>query len=106
MSPRAMAMLAIFFGPAACAADQFFSYMLVYPAAAANDKTWLHVLTLVAAAVAAIGIFLSWRVLRRKTEVFEVDRFLAMFGMVLNIFFLVVVVVGFGVPKLVLHPTD
>ena len=33
-------------------------------------------------------------------------NFLAMFGMVLNIFFLVVAVVGFGIPKLVLHPTD
>ena len=106
MSPRSTAMLAIFFGPAACAADQLFSYMLVYPAAASNDKTMLHLLTLAAAVFTGIGIFLSWRVLRRKTEVFEVDRFLAIFGMVLNIFFLLVVVVGFGVPKLVLHPTD
>jgi hypothetical protein len=106
MSPRATAVLAIFFGPAACAADQLFSYMLVYPAAAANDKTMLHVLTLVAAVIAAVGIFLSWRVLRRKTEVFEVDRFLALFGMVLNAFFLLVLVVGFGIPKLLLHATD
>ena len=106
MSPRATAMLAIFFGPAACAADQLVSYMLDYPAAAANDKTMLHVLTAVAAVIAAFGILLSWRVLRRRTEVFEVDRFLAVFGMVLNAFFVLVVVVGFGVPKLLLHATD
>jgi ABC-type Co2+ transport system permease subunit len=106
MSPRATAMLAIFFGPLACAADQLFSYMLVYPAAASGDKTMLHVLTAIAAVIAATGVLVSYRILRRKTEVFEVDRFLALFGIVMNAFFLAVVVFGFGIPKLLLHPTD
>jgi hypothetical protein len=106
MSPRAIAVLAIFFGPAACAADQLFSYILVYPAAASGSNLILHVLTVVAALVAALGLFLSYRVLKRETEVFEVDRFLAIVGLTLNGFFLLVVLVGFGVPKLLLHGTD
>jgi hypothetical protein len=106
MSPRAVAMTALFFGPVACAGDQLFSYMLAYPAAASGSKTMLHVLTAVAALVATFGMLLSYRILRRKTEVFPVDRFLALMGVVMNAFFLLVVLVGFGLPKFLLDPTD
>jgi hypothetical protein len=106
MSPRATAVMAIFFGPAAAAGDQFFSYMLVYPAAASGTNVWLHVVTVVASVVACVGLLLSYGILRRRTEVFEVDRFLAVVGLAMNAFFLLVVVVGFGLPKVMLHPTD
>ena len=101
-----MAMSAIFVGPAACAADQLASYVLTYPAAASGDKTWLHVVTGVAAVVTCVGLLTSYRVLRRRTEVFPVDRFLAVLGLTMNAFFLLVVLVGFGLPKLLLHATD
>lgn len=106
MSPRATAVLALFFGPAAAAADQLTSYALVYPAQASGSKLTLFVVTACAAALACGGLALSTRVLRRRTEVFDVDRFLAWLGIALNTFFLLVVVVGFGMPKLLLHPTD
>jgi|GEM_PF-3674953 len=106
MSPRAVAVLAMFLGPVACAADQLVSYMLVYPAATGAGMLWLHLVTVAAAAVASVGIYLSFRVLRRRTAVFEVDRFLAVVGIALNAFFLLVVLFGFGLPKLMMHPTD
>jgi hypothetical protein len=106
MSPRSLAVFALFLGPAACAADELFSYMLVYPAAARGSNSILFVLTVLAALVAGAGLFLSYRVLQRKTEVVEVDRFLALLGVCLNGFFLLVVLAGFGLPKMILHPTD
>jgi hypothetical protein len=108
MSPRSLAVSALFLGPAACAADELFSYMLVYPAAARGSNAILFVLTVLAAVVAGTGLFLSYRVLKRKTETrgVEVDRFLALLGVCLNGFFLLVVLAGFGLPKIILHATD
>ena len=106
MKPRDTAVVAIFLGPAAAAADQLVSYVLVYPAAARSSNAVLHLVTAVAATLAAAGVVISYRVLRRRTEVFEVDRFLALVGVAINVFFLLVVLVGYGLPKLMLHPTD
>jgi hypothetical protein len=106
MSQRSLAVVALFLGPAACAADELFSYLLVYPAAARGSNAILFALTALAALVAAAGVFLSYRVLRQKAELVEADRFLALLGVCLNAFFLLVVVAGFGIPSIVLHPTD
>src|SRR4051794_29596318 len=106
MTPRATAVLAIFIGPAACLADQLCSYVLVYSAAATGDKSWLHLITLIAALTSMLGLLVSYRVLRRKTKVFEVDRFLARVGIAMNALFLLVILAGFGLPNLVLNATD
>lgn len=106
MSPRNLAVTALFAGPLAGAIDLGLSYVLVYRAAASGSKLSLHVVTALAAALAAVGIVMSWRVLKKRETVIEADRFLGVCGVALNAFFLLLVVVGFGIPKLVLHPTD
>jgi hypothetical protein len=106
MTSRSKALYALFLGPAACAADELFSYVLVYPAAARGSNAMLHVLTALAAAVSLFGIYLSYRVLDRRAGQPAVDTFLALLGIAMNAFFLLVVVAGFGLPKLMLHPTD
>lgn len=106
MKPRSIALLALFLGPFGALANQLASYAFVYDAGAKADNWLLHVFTLLGAIIAAVGLLLSWRILKRRTETFEVDRFLGVMGVALNGFFLLVVLVGFGLPKLVLHPTD
>lgn len=106
MTPRAIAMMSMFFGPVAAAADELTSYALTYDAARRGHNALLFVVTAVAAAIATTGLLLAVRVLRRKTEVFEPDRFVAMVAILVNAFFLAAVLVGYGMPKLLLHPTD
>jgi hypothetical protein len=113
MTPRQTALLALFIGPAACAIDQLTSYVLVYRAATSRGHVgWVHGATVVAAALVIVGLFLSWRVLRLSREgregegVIGVDRFLAVTAVAMNLFFLLVVVVGFGLPQLILQPLD
>lgn len=97
MKPRDRAVMAIFFGPAAALADEVASYAIL-------RHTLL--VTVVSAAITIGGGAMAYRVLRRKTDVFDVDRWVAVAGLLLNAFFLFVIVFGFGIPKLVLHPTD
>lgn len=106
MSPRALAVTALFAGPLAAALDLGVSYFLVAPAAASGSNALLHVVTAVTAALAALGVVLSWRVLRRREHLVEADRFLGVCGVAMNAFFLFVVLFGLEIPKLVLHPTD
>jgi hypothetical protein len=112
MTPRATAMLAIFIGPVVCATDQLVSYALVHRAAAQGSHHSFPGVTAMAAGIVFFGLFLSWRVFRLRTdarrgeEVEGVDRFLAVVGLAMNLFFLLVVVVGFGLPQLFLHPAD
>jgi hypothetical protein len=113
MTPRQTAVLALFVGPFACAIDQLVSYALVYKAATSRGTSALiHGTTAVAAALVIVGLFFSWRVLRLQGEqrvqagMGGVDRFLAVTAFAMNLFFLLVVVVGFGLPQLLLHPTD
>jgi len=113
MTPRQTAMLALFIGPTACAIDQLLSYALVYRAATSRGHDALiQGATAVAVAVILVGLFLSWRLLRSHGGarngggIGGVDRFLAVTAVAMNLFFLLVVVVGFGLPQLLLHPTD
>jgi hypothetical protein len=113
MTPRATAVLAIFVGPVVCATDQLVSYALVHRAAVRGSPAFFPGITaLAASAVILLGLFLSWRVFRWQGDARGgereggVDRFLAVVGLAMNLFFLVVVVVGFGLPQVFLHPTD
>lgn len=97
MKPRDHAVIAIFVGPFAALADELTSYA---------GLKYVLLVTAASASLAAAGAYASYRILRRRTEVFEVDRFLAWLGLLLNAFFLIVILLGFGIPKLVLSPTD
>jgi hypothetical protein len=106
MTPRNLAVTALFAGPLAAAIDLGLSYVLVYRARASGSELSLDLGTVFAAALSAIGIVLSRRVLEKREAVLESDRFLGVCGVALNAFFLLLVLAGFGVPKIVLHPTD
>lgn len=106
MSARTLALSAIFIGPTAALIDLSASFFLVLPAQESGSKAWLHVLTVVAALLTAFGIVLARRALSRdRPPGAEVDRFLALSGVALNAFFLLVIV-GFAIPKLVHGVTD
>ncbi len=105
MRARSQAVLALFVGAAAALLDQLASYVLVYPSQAHGGNMPIAVSAIVSGVIASVGIFLAFRVLRRKSEVVEVDRFLALLGVVLNVFFLLVIV-GMAFPATILHPTD
>jgi hypothetical protein len=111
MTSRTTAMLAIFVGPVAAAIAQLVSYALVHRAAVQGSRDMSPGVTAVAASAVLIGLFLSWRAFRwrggvQSTEVEGVDRFLAAVGVAMNLFFLFVIVAGFGLPQLILDPVD
>jgi hypothetical protein len=105
MKVRNVALGALFVGPAAAMLDLGLSYYLVYPSQSLEAKWPLHVASVVAAALAACGIVASRRVLARKAEAAKVDEFLAVSGIALNSFALLLVL-GFAIPKLLLGVHD
>ena len=102
MTPRSRAVLAVFVGPAACLVNLVVGYVL----SDRSSKVPMLAASAIAAVVAAIGLLVSGGILRRRTEVFEVDRFVAALGIATNAFFLFVVVVGFGTPEMLLGLAD
>lgn len=105
MKARNLAISALFVGPAAALLDLGLSYYLVYPSQAAMSKWPLHAASVACAVVAAGGIVAARRVLARKTEVAKVDEFLAVCGIALNAFSLLLVL-GFAIPKFILGVHD
>jgi peptidoglycan biosynthesis protein MviN/MurJ (putative lipid II flippase) len=108
MTARGQALVALFIGAAAAMIDQLVSYVLVYPSQAAGSNYPIAIATIVSAAVATVGLVLGARVLRRQRTgegVAPVDTFLGLLGVVLNAFFLLVII-GMGLPAMILHPTD
>jgi hypothetical protein len=111
MSSRALSIFAIFLGPAVCAADQLAGYALSYRASIGGNRDIIYAVTGLAAALIIGGLLLSWRVLRTHQRAAAegtagVDRFLGVVGVATNLYFLFVVLVGFGVPQMLLRPTD
>ena len=112
MNRRTTAMLAIFVGPVVCAADQLVSYALVHRAATNGGRGPIWLSSAVATGIILFGLALSLRVLklrtgtRRDDGVGGVVPFLAVVGIATNLFFLLVVVVGFALPQWFLRPTD
>jgi hypothetical protein len=105
MTNRNLAIGALFVGPAAAMLDLALSYYLVYPSQALESKWPLHVASLVAAGVAVCGILVARRLLAREPETAKVDEFLAICGIGMNAFSLLLVI-GFAIPKLVLGVHD
>jgi hypothetical protein len=105
MKARNLALAALFVGPTAAMLDLGLSYYLVYPSQAALSKWPLHAASLVAAVLAVVGILAARRVLARKAEAAKVDEFLAMCGIALNAFSLLLII-GFAIPKFILGVHD
>lgn len=105
MKARNLALAALFVGPAAALLDLGVSYYLVYPSQAVEAKWPLHVASLVAAALAILGVVAARRALARKGEAAKVDEFLAVCGIALNAFSLLLII-GFAIPKLILGVHD
>lgn len=106
MSPRAKMITALLVGPVVAAADQLASYLLVYEAARRASNMLFAIVSLVASALIATAFSISFLELYRSERSTEVDRFLAIIAVSLNAFFLIVVVVGYGMPAFILRPTD
>lgn len=112
MTPRNLALTAFVIGPVAAGVDMLASYYLVYPAQASGSKLALHVMTIACALVAFVAILMSRRALVWKGGTAEgtmhtedVDRFLAIAALTLNLFWLLLIL-GFAVPKIILHVSD
>lgn len=105
MTARNLALAAIFVGPMTAMLDLCLSYYLVYPSQGEASKYPLHIATVVAVVLTIVGIVMSRRVLARKGEVAKVDEFLAVGGLGLNAFSLLLVI-GFAIPKFILGVHD
>ncbi len=106
MSPRSAAIVTLFVGPAVAALDQLMGYFVTPPWPPSQNKLPLLVTSAVAAIAIAAAIATALRLLRRSGDLADVDRFLARLAIAMNAFFLLVVLAGFGIPTVVLHPTD
>ncbi len=106
MTPRNLALGALFVGPVVAAIDLGLSYPLVYRARESGSRVWLDLITILCAIAVAGGIAASRSVLRRHDGAAPVDRFLGVLGVALNAFFLLLVLAGYGIPKLVHTPWD
>jgi cytochrome c oxidase subunit III len=104
MNPRSLASRGMILGGGAALATQIVSYALVYPAAKWQSKTPVVIALLGGAGVAVVAVMLSVWALRRSR--LESERFLSLLAIVLNAFFLFIVLVGFGVPALFLGARD
>jgi hypothetical protein len=106
MSARSTALVTLFVGPMAAAASLLVNYFLAYPTRPGATNAPLFVVTAVAAVLTFAGLFFACRAFRERDELPEVDRFLVSLSIGSNVFFLFVVLVGYGLPPLVLRPTD
>ncbi len=104
MNARSQASLALALGSFAALASQSLSYALVYPAAARGSKVPVVLALVFGAVTAALAVVLGWRALARSR--LPSERFLSLLAVALSGFFLLLVVVGFGIPELVLSPKD
>ncbi|WP_394845998.1 hypothetical protein LZC95_00865 [Pendulispora brunnea] len=105
MSARKLALLSLAAGPLAALGGQLLDYGLVYVARDHGTKRALFLGTMAAAALAGAGLLLAQRV-HRRASLSRADRFVALLGMVLNAFFLFVVVAGYGLPALLHRLAD
>jgi hypothetical protein len=101
---RAMAVVALLLGPIAALGAQAGDYALVERARAADSKAWLVVVTLAGALLAGGGALLARQAMRARGT--RGDRLLAVVALLLDLLLLLVVLVGFGLPNLMLHLTD
>lgn len=104
MTPRNAVAAALTVASVAVLGTQILSYGLVYPAGAAHTKSPIGLAVLGGALLAGGCAVASFRALRRAEG--DAERFTALLGLVLSGFFLFVVVIGFGVPSLILSPKD
>lgn len=104
MTPQNRVALAITLASAAVLGTQTLVYGLVYPAGSARTKAPIVLGLLLGSLLSSLAGAVSYRALRRARG--EPERFAAVLGLALSGFFLLVVVVGFGVPTVFLSPKD
>jgi hypothetical protein len=104
MSPRSLAFSSLTLGSVAALAALGASYGLVYPARAHHSKVPLALALAVGSLAACLAGWLSLTAHRRARQ--ESERFLALLSLVLSGFFLFVIVIGFGIPDLILEARD
>jgi hypothetical protein len=103
MSSRFLAVGGLVLGAFAVLASQVLSYGLVYPARS-HGKFPLYLALFGGVALCAVAAWLARRALRG--EALESVRFLALVSFAISAFFLFVVLVGYGIPNLLLSPLD
>jgi hypothetical protein len=110
MTARNISIIALLVGPAVCAVDQLASYTLATRAATRAGGAPTAAITLAGAVVIFAALVISWVIFREQVDQpsgeGDVDLFLAGVGVATNLFFLLVVAVGFGAPQWFLNPTD
>ena len=100
-------------GPTAWGLNLMVNYSLVKPACAAGSPVILTVVSLAALAVTAAGALVSWRCWRRLQDgatteggrIVDRSYFVAVAGMVLNLFFILLIAVTI-VPHYVVSPCE
>ena len=105
--------LAVLAGPLAWAAQLQINYALAPTACALGGKTFLHLVSLGMFLVAAAGAFLAWlwwkKLPEGSTEMGDAEgsraRFMALSGMVLGVFFALVIVAA-EIPNWTLRVCD
>ena len=109
----ALLWLAVLAGPLAWAAQLQINYALTPTACALGGKTFLHLVSLVAFLVAVAGAFVGW-LWRKKLPAGSTERgdaeasrarFMALSGMILGVFF-ALVIVALEIPNWALRVCD
>lgn len=104
MNTRSLTLLALALGVSAVLGSLSLSYGLVYVSARLGDRTPLVLGTLLGAVTAAVAGALSLVAHRRASS--RSERFFALLGLALSVFFLFVILLGYGLPQLFLRPED
>ena len=104
MMPHKATATAIALSTAAVLGSEVLSYALVYPARPHGTRLGLMLALIAGSAMAGLASLISWRALHRSSR--SADRFFALLGFVISLFFLFVLVAGFGIPQLILSPKD
>jgi hypothetical protein len=101
----------VLIAPLAWALQMQAGYILVQPACQAGRNTLLHIVTLAALLLAALGGFIAWRKWQQTGRAWPDEaagalarsRFMAVLGLLLSVMFFLVIVAQ-GIASFVLHP--
>lgn len=104
MKPRRSALLALAVATVAGLGSQVLSYGLVYPAKAQHSR--LPVLFGLLSGGVATTCAIALALLALRYSALKSERFVARLSLLVGVFFLLVVIAGFGIPVLFLEPKD
>jgi hypothetical protein len=102
----------VLLGPVTWALQMQLGYMLVQPACMSGRNLSLHIVTIIALALAAVGGLIAWRNWQRAGQQWPSDetagprprsRFMGVLGLLMSAMFFVVIFAQ-GIASFVLHP--